>query len=262
MATVALTTIAYGKQSNATFDYCITFNKEVNLVWGRKWNAGRFVFMLARYAPFPGLALTLYGLLLIRTWAFWGCNRRLLIVLCVVELIFVVLAMFLTLYLNVGVKAYSANTGPNTCNFTTAKFSTIQFGFLVTFEIILLSLVIFRWIYHYRSVGNQQSLPIMNVVYRDAVLYVSIMIGFSLGNILNIAFAPQYFNEYLNNLQITIHSILAGRLFFKLREISDISSHQSEALSLTPFHAAVPVSTDGSNSERVESEDFTIAQGT
>ncbi|EIW86157.1 hypothetical protein CONPUDRAFT_148263 [Coniophora puteana RWD-64-598 SS2] len=43
------------------FDYCITFSEEADLVWGRRWDTGRFIFLLARYLPFPGLALTNYA---------------------------------------------------------------------------------------------------------------------------------------------------------------------------------------------------------
>ncbi|EIW86156.1 hypothetical protein CONPUDRAFT_160981 [Coniophora puteana RWD-64-598 SS2] len=61
----------YGKQSDAyanlaglavlAFDYCITLDDEVRWVWGRKWDAGRCIFTLARYFPFPGLSLTIFA---------------------------------------------------------------------------------------------------------------------------------------------------------------------------------------------------------
>ncbi|KAF9230871.1 hypothetical protein BU15DRAFT_68826 [Melanogaster broomeanus] len=44
------------------FDYVITIQEEVRWVWGRSWNATRAVFVVSRYLPFLGTALTAYGL--------------------------------------------------------------------------------------------------------------------------------------------------------------------------------------------------------
>jgi len=269
--------IAAGKQSDAyaqvaglavlVFDYCITFDKEAKLVWGRKWDFGRVTFTLTRYLPFPGIALTVYaalqavllkpcpnngvpsnilhigtivaaeGLLLMRTWAFWGCNKILLIVLSVIAVIFIVAAMLITSHVN-AILPKTVNPWPGACNFTTGAGSAIQYAFLVMFELILLSLVIYRWIRNYRS--EFASSRIVNAVYRDAVIYVSIMIAFSLGNIINTGASPQYYNEYLDSLQVTIHSVLAVRLFFHLRETHDVECELLLPRSMPTFRVAQP----------------------
>ncbi|KAH7912346.1 hypothetical protein BJ138DRAFT_1100388 [Hygrophoropsis aurantiaca] len=81
------------------FDYCITFEPEVRWTWGRKWGLPRVVFTLSRYTSFAGALMTAYaaanahetkciifgdassGLLILRTYAFWGCNKKILAVL-------------------------------------------------------------------------------------------------------------------------------------------------------------------------------------
>ncbi|KAG1724718.1 hypothetical protein EDB19DRAFT_1834052, partial [Suillus lakei] len=84
------------------FDFCITFQDEVHWIWSRPWNLIRVIFTISRYLPFVGSGLTAYaalrvsgpsggniihiisivaaeGLLVIRTWAFWGKSKKLLI---------------------------------------------------------------------------------------------------------------------------------------------------------------------------------------
>ncbi|EIW86138.1 hypothetical protein CONPUDRAFT_86214 [Coniophora puteana RWD-64-598 SS2] len=264
-----LTNIAAGKQSDAVFDYCITIDKETKLVWGRKWDFGRVTFTLTRYLPFPGIALTVYaalqavslkpcihngtasnllhigtivaaeGLLVMRTWAFWGCKKVLLIILGITAVVFIVAAMLITSHVN-AILPKTVNPWPNACNFTTGAGSAIQYGFLVLYELILLSLVIYRWIRHYRSLYTCSK--IVNAVYRDAVIYVSIMIIFSLGNIVNTGASPQYYNEYLDSLQVTVHSVLAARLFFHLRETNDVEFEQLLPRSIPTFRVAEPKS--------------------
>ncbi|KAG2067949.1 hypothetical protein BDR04DRAFT_1104106 [Suillus decipiens] len=88
------------------FDFCITFQDEVNWTWFRPWDITRIIFVISRYLPFIGAGLTVYdalndvgspvrdqaenvihiigivaaeGLLVIRTWAFWQRSKKMLI---------------------------------------------------------------------------------------------------------------------------------------------------------------------------------------
>ncbi|KAG1870851.1 hypothetical protein F4604DRAFT_1583532 [Suillus subluteus] len=61
------------------FDFCITFQDEVKWTWFRPWDITRVIFAISRYLPFIGSGLTVYGLLVIRTWAFWQRSKRMLI---------------------------------------------------------------------------------------------------------------------------------------------------------------------------------------
>ncbi|KAG2744918.1 hypothetical protein P692DRAFT_20743008, partial [Suillus brevipes Sb2] len=42
------------------FDFIITFDSEVHWTWGRGWGIMRIIFIVSRYVPFVGLAMTVY----------------------------------------------------------------------------------------------------------------------------------------------------------------------------------------------------------
>ncbi|KAG1843628.1 hypothetical protein C8R48DRAFT_545045, partial [Suillus tomentosus] len=61
------------------FDFCITFDSEVRWTWGRKWEIMRIAFVISRYLPIASVAMYLYLLLVARTYAFCGGEKRILI---------------------------------------------------------------------------------------------------------------------------------------------------------------------------------------
>lgn len=282
----------YGKQSDAyanlaglavlAFDYCITLDDEVRWVWGRKWDAGRCIFTLARYLPFPGLSLTIFaafqavsfkqcndtvingyvsnvlhivsilaaeGLILIRTWAFWGCSRILLISMIALAVVFTAASMTTTNIVDKLVPG--VDLWPGICNFTTSRTSSIQYGFLVLYELILLSLIVYRWLHHYHSTGSK----LVYVLYRDAVIHVVFMIVFSVANIINTAIGAQYYNEYIDSLQVTIHSVLSARIFFHLRQTNDAEHNTVLPDTISTFQVRRPDADTSMPMVSVDAED-------
>ncbi|EIW77974.1 hypothetical protein CONPUDRAFT_84227 [Coniophora puteana RWD-64-598 SS2] len=249
------------------YDYCLTVHHEIHWLWGEKWTWGRVVFTIARYSPFPGLALTVIaaleavtfksckqsqatnyihiasivaaeGLLMMRIWAFWGCSRRLLVILLTTAAIFLGLAIGLTSYVSdlLPGRQLPVGTLSDACNFSTGRSSTIQYGFLVVYELILLSLTIWRWFAYHRSTHSQ----LVNTVYRGSIFYIMCMTGFSLFNILNAAVSPAYHNEYLDSLQITMHSVLSARIFFRMRETTEETRDSPLPSHMSSFRVADP----------------------
>ncbi|EIW86166.1 hypothetical protein CONPUDRAFT_68760 [Coniophora puteana RWD-64-598 SS2] len=191
------------------FDYLITLDEEVTWVWGKKWDISRCVFTLARYVPFSGLVLTVWaalraaalqpcnatqngtacnqhnfcrslivwlcaidlsGLVFMRLWAFWGCNRLLLVSMLTAAIVFSATAVYLTYsYNNVFPRE---DLWPNICNFTDSKSSAIEYGFLAAYEIILLVLILYRWFRHFRATNSR----IAYILYRDTTIYLAFMI--------------------------------------------------------------------------------------
>lgn len=104
MKVVGLTILAY--------DYLVTMDAEVRLMWGSKWGMARVLFCISRYLPFVASAIYHYylfavestltdyeqcfplydaamwlnaisicaanGLLILKTYAMWKCNRKIL----------------------------------------------------------------------------------------------------------------------------------------------------------------------------------------
>lgn len=53
-------TLAIASLAVLLFDFIITFDSEVHWTWGRGWGIMRIIFILSRYVPFVGLAMTVY----------------------------------------------------------------------------------------------------------------------------------------------------------------------------------------------------------
>ncbi|KAJ8589405.1 hypothetical protein M405DRAFT_862167 [Rhizopogon salebrosus TDB-379] len=121
--TVAYTLVA--SAAGLLFDFCITFDSEVRWTWGRKWGFTRIVFVISRYLPLVSVGITVYYavestngrmsnyglavvfyiyeyihffgafaaevLLALRTYVFWECDKRFLIVISVFSMVTLVL---------------------------------------------------------------------------------------------------------------------------------------------------------------------------
>jgi hypothetical protein len=107
------------------FDFIITFDSEVRWTWGRGWGMTRIIFIISRYVPFVGLVMTVYYsvgsthggipdhgtftavydgvrwlgiaaaefLLVLRTYAVWGGDKRFLTVTLIFTTVISVLVL-------------------------------------------------------------------------------------------------------------------------------------------------------------------------
>ncbi|EIW86175.1 hypothetical protein CONPUDRAFT_68768 [Coniophora puteana RWD-64-598 SS2] len=226
---------AYGKQSQAyanlaaivilVFDYCITVENEAAWVWGRKWDIGRVTFMFARYSPFPAVALTVSsamkaaafewcsdwyqvgqasnplhmisiiaaeGLLLLRVWVFWDCSRPLLVLLLVMAIVSLSSTSIFALYIQIKTaKSFviAALIAPKVIHFEGEYVRGIdpcptKGPWACNFTLTV------------KSDSFQSDSQLIRSLYRDSLLYVTIMILITIGNIVNMVTAPRYFNEY------------------------------------------------------------------
>ncbi|KAI0078056.1 hypothetical protein K474DRAFT_1594777, partial [Panus rudis PR-1116 ss-1] len=94
------------------YDYLLTVNSEVELIWPSRWNPIKILFLLTRYLPFVDVTLVLFYqlkpnisirtceltyqpagwlivigiavaeiILVVRTWAIWGRSKRIALIL-------------------------------------------------------------------------------------------------------------------------------------------------------------------------------------
>ncbi|OAX31724.1 hypothetical protein K503DRAFT_805835 [Rhizopogon vinicolor AM-OR11-026] len=111
------------------FDYCITLGDEIRWILRRSWGVPAVMFILSRYAPFIGAIMTAYsgvksqlfytevtqcttfndvsnaahfmsaigseGLMLLRTYIFWGGSRKFLAVMLPFSLVAIILVVVL-----------------------------------------------------------------------------------------------------------------------------------------------------------------------
>jgi len=238
------------------FDYALSFESEVRLVWGRRWDSTRILFSLARYLTLVGVIMTVYaavhtrtgncgpfsdvsnvfhilsiivaeGLLIMRTYAFWQRSKRFMIWLLVYGAISLIVAIGLSSQIH-DVQEYP---DPGGCFFVGSKNgAAIQYSFLVAYECVLLSLTTYRMVKHYRRTKS----AIVTALYWGSMKYMSCMIVVTLANIIVTVAAPIGYRNALDTLQLVLHSIMASRILFDLRE-TDLHAH-TDVLPVTSIH--------------------------
>ncbi|KAH7885709.1 hypothetical protein F5I97DRAFT_1140890 [Phlebopus sp. FC_14] len=190
------------------FDYAITIELEVNLTWKRRWDIPRIIFLISRYLPFAAAALTTYAaiviragqycisynrannaihllsivasecLLVIRVWALWERNKRILFGLLSLGVIFVCAEIALSSTVtNSQSTLVTASTGE--CLFEGGTTNAISYGFLVAYEIVLLSLTLVKRHLHLRSAQS----PLVRALYHDSLRYIGVILFVSIVNI-------------------------------------------------------------------------------
>ncbi|KIJ59293.1 hypothetical protein HYDPIDRAFT_101013, partial [Hydnomerulius pinastri MD-312] len=222
------------------FDYVITIEDEVRWVWGRSWNATRVVFTISRYLPFVGMGLTAYVsislitgisggymatlsysylLLVLRTYAFWQRDKRLLYGLLSYG---VVRASYSGRYANSG----SSQDITFGCWMIASRNSVLVYALLLAFEFTILGLTAYKRFHDYRGIRTS----IVYTTYRDGMFYIICIILITLANVIvDFAYpvsprsALSAWHDLLNiradSIQrpISLHSVLASRIMFNLR---------------------------------------------
>lgn len=223
------------------YDYFITLHSEVEWTLGRKWGIIRTAFTISRYVPFAGALMTSYsavktwgtqdcapfndavngihflgiiaseGLLITRVYAFSGNKKAYLIVLLSFGLAILVTSVLLSAApINLDIPQVAP--GPP-CVLEGARSSTLPYGLLMFFEIVLISTTAFLRYRHY--LGSHS--PLVQSIYRDGLFYMFCITMISTINVLVIAVLPLSYSEMLNTPQIVAHSVLASRILFNLQ---------------------------------------------
>jgi len=234
------------------FDYCITFQDEVQWTWSRPWDVTRVIFALSRYLPFIGAALTaraaLYvsgpcpsnlpenilhilgiaaaeGLLLLRTWAFWQKSRKLLIGLLSYAAV-TVIAVFVV---NRSPNQLLPGTEPTQgCSFEASRNGAVVYFILAVYEGVILFLTAYKRFHDY---GDFQS-SIVKTVYNDGMLYIFGVMAITVTNVIIGGAFPIAYSDMFDTFQLVIHSVLASRILFRLRS-SNNQVHETPVMMLS-----------------------------
>lgn len=243
------------------FDYFLTLEPEVRWTWNRRWNVIRVLFVISRYMAFAAAGMTAYaaiatranedcrhfsqasnaihiicivaaeGLLIIRTYAFWKQNKRLLAVLLVLAAISIACAVSITQVIgNLAAPPDPSAPPTSNCTFEAGRSSAIQYGFLVAYELLLMSLTVFKRYQDYRDSNSR----LVRAIFHGGVRYMTAIIFVSIVNILIMSVVPQSYDEMMDVPQLVLHSMLASRVLFSLRE-SD-QEMDGTTLQMSAFH--------------------------
>ncbi|EIW83466.1 hypothetical protein CONPUDRAFT_164407, partial [Coniophora puteana RWD-64-598 SS2] len=232
------------------YDYYLTIDQEVDLVWTRRWDLVQVVFMLARYLPFPAIALTVVRvletvrngpcpnlegsnvshllsillaeiLLILRTLAFWEGSKRMAWALTIFALFCLGGAVGFTQLAFIKVPGI-AKLPLSQCEYRFNPGGAVQYGVLLFHEIVILCVILYRWFtYHHRARSR-----VVVISYIDAVLYICAVICLSVASIVTITTQPPYHTDYFDNLQVVGHTIFCTRTFFHLRKSAQYISRR------------------------------------
>ncbi|KAG2119778.1 uncharacterized protein F5147DRAFT_121569 [Suillus discolor] len=247
------------------FDYFLTLEPEIRWTWNRRWNVARVLFVISRYMAFVAAAMTSYavlatranqnctnfsrasnaihiisivaaeGLLIIRTYAFWKQSKKLLAVLLVLAAICIACGVGLADFVGGLLDALASPLAPTTsnCNFETNRGSAIQYGFLVAYELLLMSLTVFKRYEYYRDCNGR----LVRAIFQGGVRYMTAIIFVSVVNIVITSAVPLSYSEMMDLPQVVLHSMLASRVLFSLRE-SDQNALDLVTLQMSTFRPA------------------------
>ncbi|KAG1724994.1 hypothetical protein EDB19DRAFT_290273 [Suillus lakei] len=167
------------------YDYFVTLHSEVQWTWGRKWGIIRTAFTVSRYcAPFNDAVngihflgiITSEGLLIARVYAFSGNKKAYLIILLSFGLAILVTCVILSV---LPINLNTSEVAPP-CVLEGARSSALPYGFLMLFEMVLMSTTAFLRYRHY--LGSHSAL--MRGVYRDGLSYMFCIMMISTANVI------------------------------------------------------------------------------
>jgi len=231
------------------YDYCLTLDREVRLVWKYKWGVGNILFLLTRYstfldiplvvwlhqrrAPSPGQCLTVYtaalwlgvfgifmgdGILFLRTYAFYHKNKKVLAFLIffyVVIVVVVIIGVHLFIRSLLYVEPPPGIRELGVCfAIKYSKIVVVAFCVVIFQQTVILSLTFFKII----EITRLSSSKLIKTLYRDGIFYYVYILLISIANIIVLIAGPRDLLGLLIPLQRTTRNILAARVLLHVRE--------------------------------------------
>lgn len=239
-----------------TYDYLLTFNRELLLMWRSPWSFVKVLFFFKRYAPFVAipialsitifpltiseettchallipsqwlLSLGLYSseaIIFTRTWALWGRTKYIAIGLAMVFFLAITSMIVLGILWQNTVIFHVTAFGSESSRCLLVHDSNlviVVLGIIVFLEILVLVLTVARMIQDSLSEQRTCRSRLVHVLYRDGIMFFTQILLLSTGNIVvsMVASLTSTGKISLIVLQLVIHSILSDRILFNLRE--------------------------------------------
>ncbi|KAJ7870757.1 hypothetical protein B0H14DRAFT_2571084 [Mycena olivaceomarginata] len=228
------------------FEYCLTFNLEVSLIWPSRWSLTKILYLLSRYPAFFDVPLVLYylnptvsieycaqintaiaagnvfgiaiaeAIFILRTYALSGRQRTVLITFGTLYSVFLVATVsMMAIFLRNMIYSPPLPHVPG-CNLTGGPFILVGLSFILVLlnETALMSYTLWIGVKTYRHSTS----PLVTTLYRPTA---------SLGSAANVAIligAPYAFilqkqlRELLNTPLRVLHSVLSTRALLHVRK--------------------------------------------
>ncbi|KZP02748.1 hypothetical protein FIBSPDRAFT_969662 [Athelia psychrophila] len=183
------------------YDYILTFNSEVTLIWGEPWKLLNILFLLSRYLPFAdstvfflyhsassqsecraltiglgilfaiGLCMTEY-IFAVRTWAMWGFDRKVGMVLVTTYLACWLPSIVTSVLFVCGVKYLPPTPLAHGCNEASQNSTLLlaDYGMVIVYWLVLIVLMVAKGGSPWNSLFRED---LFNILYRDGTLILA-----------------------------------------------------------------------------------------
>jgi len=267
-------------------DTIVTLPDEVNLMWRRKRTASTWLYFATRYLAFfdsiiflyqethtfltplvfkvtnfliggsyvLGIAVISQIILVMRTYALCGRNKRILAGIICSEVICLGLAAFFAIRF---VTLLSSHTGSLGGSSEIEVWLTYLFIFIA--ETILMAVTIL-YLYFTQAFNEKTEFrtPLIRVIYRDGICFYIFLQVFSFVNIMVLIFTPAKFKDSFIGLHRVLHALFTARILLHIREAA---TTPASSVALSTFKAApgarpITVDTSGNSRSRIEEPEF------
>jgi len=231
------------------FDYLLSLELEVSLVWRSQWSISKILFMCSRYPAFIDVPLVLWyelapnpdikncfpiyassswgtffgiasaeAILILRTYALMGCNSRALTVfvisyVAIVITTVVVLSLFLQ-SLKFGAPPLQTVAG---CHLVDGSIILVVCFILVLLnETVLMVCTLWVGVKRFRHSYN----PLIKTLYRDGISYFVLLFLISAGNLAVLIWGPIELVDLFNTFLRVMHSVLSTRIVLHVRAVN------------------------------------------
>jgi len=117
------------------------------------------------------------------------------------------------------------------CYLVSSRNTALEYASILAFEIVILFLTIYKEYHDYRHVRVRRSL-ILHTLFFDGVFYITCIGLITIANVIIVAVFPVQYSDMLDIPQITLHSVLASRIMFRLRKSTRVVRADGRSMEL------------------------------
>ncbi|KAF9008470.1 hypothetical protein BDZ89DRAFT_547795 [Hymenopellis radicata] len=232
------------------FDYLLTLEQEVALIWGSEWTITKLLYLVTRYSPFLNAGVFLWQqltpnmsaercllvykmngwmaaagivlaevILTLRTWAVW--NRHRFLTVCMPALFLahcVVVFTVMGIFLNSVQFPILLLPDLKGCLLSAAN-PIYRWDFITSmiYEVVMLLLMIVKSYQQFREAREIGSSRLLNIILKDGVMYYVYLSVLNITNVIVISSLAPDLLGLLGLLERVIHAMLACRVITNIR---------------------------------------------
>jgi len=104
-----------------------------------------------------------------------------------------------------------------TCYFESTRNAAIVYLILAIFESVMLILNVYKRVHDYKEFES----GLVVTLYHGGMFYMVCILAVTLANVIFEGALPSAYSNMFNSLQLVVHSVLASRILFRLRDSNE-----------------------------------------